>query len=64
VERELAALTDAVRVLVHRTDFADPEIFADVWQALLRQEPRQAALLSAVAIVELARARLLASARF
>jgi transcriptional regulator with XRE-family HTH domain len=64
VERELAALTDAVRVLIRRTDFADPEIFAHVWQVLLRQDPRLAALLSAVAIVELARARLLATARF
>lgn len=64
VERELAALTAAVRVLVRRTDFTDPEVFAAVWQALLRQDPRQAALLSAVAIVELARVRLAAVARF
>lgn len=64
VERELAALTDAVRVLMRRTDFADPEIVANVWQTLLRQDPRHAALLSATAIVELARARLLATARF
>lgn len=64
VERELAALTDAVRVLGRRTNFTDHEIFADVWLALLRQDPRQAALLSAIAIVELARARFSANSRF
>ncbi|WP_203988416.1 helix-turn-helix domain-containing protein [Virgisporangium aurantiacum] len=63
-ERELAALTDAVRLLIRRTDFADPEIFAVVWQVLLRQDPREAALLSAVAIVELARARFQSRVRF
>ena len=64
VERELAALTDAVRLLIRRTNFADPEIFANVWQTLLRQDPREGALLSAVAIVELARARFRSTARF
>ncbi|GAA1042933.1 hypothetical protein GCM10009557_70120 [Virgisporangium ochraceum] len=57
VERELAALTDAVRILIRRTDFADPEIFTSVWQTLLRHDPRHAALLSAIAIVELASSR-------
>lgn len=64
IERELSALTDAVRLLTRRTNFADPEIFAAVWQALLREDPRQAALVSAVAIVELARARFQSTARF
>lgn len=56
-DSELAALTDAIRILLRRTDFAEAEIFADVWQTLLHDDPQQVALLSAAALVELSRAR-------
>ncbi len=52
---ELAALTETIRILLRRRDFTTHDVLTDTWHTLLTQDSYHASLLSAAALLELAR---------